>query len=697
MYKTPRYLGIAELMAIKLFRHPLFLVGLAIRLVLISIADPYAAFTWYVPFMESTLTDFSLDPWQGYLDAEGDQQAFPYGYVMWLILLPLTSLFSIIGLEGYFGYATTLLAVDALLLYVLKKFLNIRNQLLLVAYWLSPIVIFATYWLGFNDLIPVTLLCCGLYAFRQQKPILSGVLCAAAVSAKLSMVLPIPFLVIYLFRTRSVRHLWKGFAVGLSCGLVAFIGPFLLSAAGMVMLFKNPEMQKTYEFAIAISDSVKVYILPLAYLFMLYVAWQVRRITFELFYAILSIAFLLVLLCTPAAPGWFLWFIPLVLGFLAHGKLQDTIVITLFSLVYVISVFLIAEQPVLLGTTLATDTANTFRKLAGTHGINLLNTGLLALGLVIALRIWRGAVSENDYFRLSRKPVVLGVAGDSGAGKDFLVDGLIDLFGKHSSVHISGDDYHLWDRHKPMWQVLTHLNPKANDLERFAKDLMALIDGKSISSRHYDHEIGKMTLPRVLDSNDFILASGLHTMHLPILRNCYDLSIYLDIDEDLRRYFKIERDVKQRGHTLEKVLASIKKRERDSEKFVRPQAEYADLVLSLKPANPEVFNSIDEHNQLRLKLVVVSRLGMNEESLKRVLVGICGLYVDMNVSEEKNEIALTIEGDTTGEDIALAAKSLFSEILEFLDYSPKWKDGVSGLMQLVVLSHINQSLSRRLL
>jgi len=331
----------------------------------------------------------------------------------------------------------------------------------------------------------------------------------------------------------------------------------------------------------------------------------------------------------------------------------------------------------------------------GDHAASLLHTTMIAIGMLLATRIWREAVSLNDFFRLSRTPFIIGIAGDSGAGKDTFADALTGLFGGHSVVKHSGDDYHLWDRQKPMWQVMTHLNPMANDLEGFSNDLVALADGKSIQSRHYDHKTGKMSRPFRVNSNDFILASGLHALYLPILRECYNLKIYLDIDEGLRRHFKIKRDVNHRGHTIERVLDSFAKREPDSERFIRPQSAYADLILSLHPIHPRMLEGLDDKHPLRLKLVVRTRHGFNELSLSRVLVGVCGLHVDIAVSDEGAEVQMTIEGETSAADIEMAAKMLCPRVMEFLDIQPQWQDGMVGLMQLVALSHINQALTKR--
>nr|WP_243435072.1 MULTISPECIES: hypothetical protein [unclassified Pseudomonas] len=320
---------------------------------------------------------------------------------------------------------------------------------------------------------------------------------------------------------------------------------------------------------------------------------------------------------------------------------------------------------------------------------------MVATGIILTLRIWRESVSRNDYFRLSRKPFVIGVAGDSGAGKDTFSDAIKGLFGGHSVTTLSGDDYHLWDRQKPMWQVMTHLNPMANDLEGFANDLVSLTDSKPIHSRHYDHHTGRMSRPFVIKSNDFIIASGLHALYLPILRECYNLSVYLDIDEDLRRHFKLQRDVHQRGHTEEKVLSSFARREPDSARFIRPQAAHADLVLSLQPIHPRILDGADKERLLHFKIVARSCNGLNEMSLVRVLVGVCGLHVDMSTNDDATQVELTIEGETSAQDIEMAARMICPRVFEFLDLAPQWQDGVMGLMQLITLSHINQALTKR--
>ncbi|NBV89361.1 MAG: uridine kinase, partial [Betaproteobacteria bacterium] len=163
-----------------LFLHPLFALGLLIRLALIVGLAPLAVVDWYAPFLDASIAHLILDPWSAWLADGGTPVAFPYGYAMWLAFLPLTITAKLLGLSPLLAYALTLLASDLLLLLVLQRLVPDRVRLLLAAYWLSPIVILATYGLGLNDLIPVLLLTLSIHFTRSYQLRLAGALCSAA-------------------------------------------------------------------------------------------------------------------------------------------------------------------------------------------------------------------------------------------------------------------------------------------------------------------------------------------------------------------------------------------------------------------------------------------------------------------------------------------------------------------------------------
>ena len=679
----------------KMFFHPIFMTGLAIRLALIIGMAPLVVTAWYAPFLDVSTSVLTLDPWAAWLASGGNLAAFPYGYATWLAFLPMTLVAKLTGIPLIYAYYITLLAADFCLLLTLHQLLPSRQRLLLLTYWMSPIIILASYGLGLNDLIPVLLLVLSIFSVRQVKLKFAGALLAAAISAKLSMVVALPFFVIYLFNNRALRQRLSDFLSGFGLTILALGLPFLFSGAGLLMLLGNPEMGKIYQLAIGLAGNISIYVVPLIYLIMLYLVWRVRRLNFDLFQATTGLAIFLIVLMTPASPGWLVWCLPFLVLYQGMSGRTSILLVGTFSGAYVVSTLLVTQLQLTNGGEFELGAAFLVLGQLGSHAASLLHTVMFAIGLVLVIRIWRESISKNDFFRLSRKPFILGVAGDSGAGKDTFADAISGLFGGHSVVKLSGDDYHLWDRKKPMWQVMTHLNPMANDLERFCSDLVSLTDGKSVLSRYYDHKTGKMTRLSRIDSNDFIIASGLHALYLPVLRDCYNLKIYLDIDEGLRRHFKLKRDVLQRGHSVKQVLGSLEKREPDSERFIRPQSRHADLILSVQPIHPRMIGDLGDKHPLLLKLVVNTRNGFNELSIHRVLVGVCGLRVDIVTGNDGADVQLTIEGEASAADIAMAAAILCPSVLEFLDITPKWQDGMLGLMQLVTLSHISQALTRR--
>ena len=447
---------------LKLFSHPFFLFGLFIRIVLISIVSPYAISEWYAPFLETAISSPSLDPWSEWIESGGALAAFPYGISMLLTFLPLQYIFDFFSLDSQISYFTTILIMDLVLLFFLDNLVYGRKKLILVTYWLSPIIILASYVYGLNDLIPISFLIISIFYLRKVNLVKSGVFLSLAISSKLSMIISLPFFLIYLYNNKSLRIKVIGFFKGLIITSVILGTPFILSSDGINMLFGNPEVSKIFTLSLPTSEFFVLYIVPMLYLIMLYFVWRVKRLNFNLFRVMIGMVFLFLVLMIPASPGWFVWSIPFLVQSQAHNDKKLLIIIFVFSVLYVLSTLLV--NPVNLLDHKAYDLFSilSFSESQMMNLSSIIHTFVFASGLILGIKIWREEVNKNDYFRLSRKPLVIGISGDSGSGKDTLADSLVKLFGSQSSVKLSGDDYHLWDRNRPMWKVTTHLNPLAN-------------------------------------------------------------------------------------------------------------------------------------------------------------------------------------------------------------------------------------------
>lgn len=182
-----------------------------------------------------------------------------------------------------------------------------------------------------------------------------------------------------------------------------------------------------------------------------------------------------------------------------------------------------------------------------------------------------------------RRRTIIGFAGDSGAGKSTYVRALADLLGPKRVTIISLDDYHTLDRAQRKAVGITPLNPRCNDLGLLVDHAWQLRRGETILKPVYDHSTGTFAEPEDVTPADFVILEGLHALYLEMLRAALDLKVYFDTDLELKLRWKIERDVKDRGHTVEQVRREIEQRQPDIQAYIEPQKRFADLIVNLVP------------------------------------------------------------------------------------------------------------------
>lgn len=684
-----------------LWCEPLFRAGLLVKMALIFLCLPVIQEQWFVPFVVSVIEQPTLSPWTQFLQQGGDPLSFPYGSIMLLAHLPTVLLGWLIDLllgVQYFaamGFRISLLVADLFILLLLSRTFSEHLRKIVIYYWLSPLLIYITYWHGQTDIIPISFLMLGLSFLKTDRIMWSATSIAFAIVAKISMAIALPFFLIYLWNNKKLRHFTMPFVSMLCIIILLLLGPFLLTEGLQKMLLFNREIGKIYLLAVQFTDTLQLYFTPLTYLTTLYMTWHLKRMNFDLLVSTMGVAFFIIILMTPSPIGWFIWLIPFFVIHQLRSGATTTLLISGLSVLFIGYHFIYstgANIPLfsITGTAINELTKNWL----SSHVQSIWYTLITTTSLVLTVQMLRKGVQDNDYYKFSRQPLVIGISGDSGSGKDTVALALEKLFGKHSVVQISGDDYHIWDRKVPMWQTLTHLNPRANHLLQFTNNVLSLIRGKNIIARHYEHNTGLFNPSNKLESNDVIIVSGLHALYPKILCKKMDVRIYLQMDEVLRLYFKTQRDIQKRGYSKSNILEILNKRQSDAEKYIHPQMQQADIIFSLMPVNPELLED-KSMATLKFKLRVILVNGIFYQALAKILIGVCNLHVNTNINEAANQVELDIEGDVEPDDIALAAKMMIPQMNELLDLQPQWQKDMMGVMQLISLVQIDETVKDR--
>jgi len=202
-------------------------------------------------------------------------------------------------------------------------------------------------------------------------------------------------------------------------------------------------------------------------------------------------------------------------------------------------------------------------------------------------------VSANK--QLENPPVIIGVAADSGCGKSTFLRRILGALGTevtpgHTAVGdmmtvVCLDDYHTNDRAGRKATGLTALDARENDFALMGAQVEALKQGKAVYKPIYNHDTGNKDPPELIEPNKVMVFEGLHPIYDEKARSQLDLGIYIDIVNDVKFAWKVQRDVAERGWTEEQVRADIEKRLPDFSAYVDPQKANADVILRYEPSD----------------------------------------------------------------------------------------------------------------
>lgn len=180
------------------------------------------------------------------------------------------------------------------------------------------------------------------------------------------------------------------------------------------------------------------------------------------------------------------------------------------------------------------------------------------------------------------KVLIIGVCGGTASGKTTIVNEIKKKF-DNDIVVLAHDDY--YKSHDDLtYEERTELNydhPNAFDTELLIKHVKKLKNGHAIKRPVYDYTVHNRSDEVVtVQPKPVIVIEGILILENKELRDAMDIKIYVQTDSDERILRRIQRDVVQRGRTLESVISQYRETVKPMhELFVEPYKKYSDIII----------------------------------------------------------------------------------------------------------------------
>ena len=181
------------------------------------------------------------------------------------------------------------------------------------------------------------------------------------------------------------------------------------------------------------------------------------------------------------------------------------------------------------------------------------------------------------------RPIIIGVTGGSGSGKTSVSRAIFDQLHGHSLMMLQEDSYYKSQDDIP-FEERTKVNydhPNAFDTDLLIEQLEDLLNWKTIEIPVYDyaaHTRSKEVL--VQEPREVIIVEGILTLNDARLRDLMDIKIFVDTDDDIRIIRRIQRDIEERGRTLQSVIDQYLETVKPMyHQFIEPSKRYADIIV----------------------------------------------------------------------------------------------------------------------
>ncbi len=182
-------------------------------------------------------------------------------------------------------------------------------------------------------------------------------------------------------------------------------------------------------------------------------------------------------------------------------------------------------------------------------------------------------------------PIVIGVAGGSGSGKSTVVRRIVESLGDEQ-VRVLEPDRYYRDRHDLRLEERAALNydhPDSLETDLLVRHVHALKGGQAVDAPVYDFARHARTPNTTcIPPRRALLVDGILIFADSALRALMDIKVFVDTDDDTRVIRRLQRDVAERGRTMDSVieqyLGTVKPMHLE---FVEPSKRYADIIVPI--------------------------------------------------------------------------------------------------------------------
>ncbi|MDK2886272.1 MAG: uridine kinase [Thermosipho sp. (in: thermotogales)] len=193
---------------------------------------------------------------------------------------------------------------------------------------------------------------------------------------------------------------------------------------------------------------------------------------------------------------------------------------------------------------------------------------------------------------------VIGIGGGTGSGKTTVANKINEIIGKENCVILPMDNYYRDMSHVPLEErkKYNYDHPDMIEHSLMVNHLNDLVNNKKIQLPEYDFAQYTRTGNYIeLSPKPVIIVEGIFALYYEELRKYYDLSIFVDAENDVRFIRRLERDIKERGRTIESVInqyLNLVKPMHDA--YVEPTKKYADLIIPRGGFNEKAIDVVVE-------------------------------------------------------------------------------------------------------